>query len=196
MIRREQPAERFQVLCDAEGKQRRESGGIGPQPPAGGKRPKKLLSWQEIQSKVESVIANREQNESEAHTEAKALGDNAVEENDPGALVAIDTLEDTLRAPGTVEPKRKAKAKAAAGKSAACPTRARQTKAKSAPSVPLPPPVADTESVGVPPSEGVEDELATAICNKIGGDGRAVRNLDVQKILLGEQIGRTLQGAS
>lgn len=196
MIRREQPAERFQVLCDAEGKQRRESGGIGPQPAAGGKKPKKLLSWQEIQSKVESVIANREQNESEAHTEARALGDNAVEENDPGALVAIDTLEDTLRAPGVVEPKRKAKAKAAAGKSAAGPTRARQPKAKSAPSMPVPPPVAaDTESQGASPSEGAEDELATAICNKIGGDGRAVRNLDVQKILLGEQIGRTLQGA-
>jgi len=197
MIRREQPAERYQVLCEAENKQRKENGGIGPQPPAGGaKKPKKLMSWQEIQLKVESVIANREQNEAEAHTEERPLGSN-VAENDPAALVHIDTLEETLRAleetlraPGAVEPKRRAKAKAASGK--------RHAKAKAAPTHTIPPPPTplETESHGASPSEAAEDELAAQICSKIGGDGRAVRNLDIQKILQGEQIGRTLQGAS
>eukprot|EP00438_Fugacium_kawagutii_P021039 Skav236146 [mRNA] locus=scaffold2146:61172:64783:+ [translate_table: standard] len=204
MVRREQPAERFKVLCDAEVKKRKET--------ESGKKQKAttVLSLDAMKAKVDAVIATREKGEQEAHEAEKALDVSEALASMPGALCPIHTIESThVQSPERA--KRKATKKVAAKPKGEAPrsSRPRTTKAKVGKTAPAGLPEASEAASKIPGSrhgsDGAfaphvsesdqHDELANAICQKIGGDGTAVKNLDPARILRGEQLGRTLQGA-
>lgn len=129
------------------------------------------------------------------------------------ALCPIHTIE----APGVVaaDPKKKAtrKASAKAKASADVPktSKTRKTAKNSSPAAAVNPSGAhdaasrigasrhgsDAAPAASPNGEADQsDELANAICLKLGGDGTAVKNLDPARILRGEQLGRTVQGVT
>lgn len=68
MVRKEQPAERFKVLCDAEVKKRKET--------ETGKKQKSttVLTLDAMKLKVDAVIASREKGEKEAQAVFITLG--------------------------------------------------------------------------------------------------------------------------
>ena len=202
MLRREQPLERYQKVAQQEVKDRKDQ---MSRVVSGRKREVKVPTLEEMVARARAVIDSREAAEAAA---SAAGGDTPLEDvampgND--TFQPIDTIEDHMPAPN----KRKAP-KAGAKPRAANPKAPRRTAgAKAAANSrrstvdPFPPPSAPSRAPSNAASAAAdpmsdddrEDELADSIVAKIGGDARAVRNLDVARILDGKKLGRTLQGA-
>lgn len=190
-LRREQPGERFQVLCEAEVKKRQTSvdGKV--------KLGKRAISLDDMKIRVDAVIESRAKNEADDVAPLNGAEEDASEL--PGSLVPVATLEAELLDQG--QPAHKlaaAKRKAAANKRAAS---AKASSAKAAPARPakkakLEKPAQEPDFEPACSSSNTIDELADKIAAKTGSDPKAVRNLDVTRILAGEQLGRTLQGAT
>lgn len=195
-VRREQPQERYQVLVESEVKQRQlpvSETGSGNR-----KVTKKIISLEDMRVKVDAVIANREQQEQKSLA-TDGQPDDVEEVADMAeALTAIETIEPLIQ-PQSVQPKKKSapKRSAAAAKGGA------SKKAKANPRKPTPHQSTEDAQVDefqnawaaeLEKEEEGEDSLAIAISQKTGTDAKAVRNMDVNKILAGEPLGRTVSG--
>ena len=198
MLRKEQPHERFQVLAKEEVAAR-----LGKRP--GSNKPcSRILSIADARQKAAQIIHSRESAKkqgfvpSEAPTDAvDGLQFEGIESIKPSASFAPDAIQNS-------KAKAKAKAKARGGvkkEPGAGKGRRGRGKGGGDPRSRSPPPVsvAPAQSDGASSAPGhdtVPDDLAKAIKAKIGGDTKSVQNLNVERVLQGEQLGRTLNGAT
>ena len=198
MLRQEQPLERYKVLAKDEVVGRN---GIRP----GQTKPcLKILSIQDARARAEQIITSR--HAQEASGEAHLAGEEPAPDHDQfEGVQTISAATDTSgqqRAPDSkakARPKRQPKAGA---KPAATNRRGRGTEARSR--SPMPESVAPSatpgrssvSTAGGSGSPALEDELVKSIKGKLGGDMKSVSNLNVARVLQGEQIGRTVAGAS
>lgn len=207
MLRKEQPAERYELMC------RSETAAHKPQVPAGVKgaknggpksmNPWKLLSLEEAKKKAAMIIQSREtQEQQQEHSKPSVAADEAAAA--PTAFVSVEKVETSIaggapnkgisKRPGTKgTPKAGAKTKRQ--------RTAQQTggegDGRNAPrGVPE-----DTQSVlggsdvgDLNASPDTADGLASIVKAKIGGDVKSIRNLDVARVLLGDQLGRSVYG--
>lgn len=198
-LRHEQPAERFQVLVEAEAKQRQlpamdASGGPGK------KQSKKLISLNEMKLKVDAVIASREHNEKMAEANTAVAEEQVMPADMTGALLKVETIESVYGGSvGPAAPKKKPGKRAPAG--AGSGTAAAKRKTRRTPDVqpvvttPPVPPVA-TSGFDEPEGATLMDKLADAIKEKLGVESKGVRNLSLENILDGHALGRTIAGVA
>ncbi len=204
MLRKEQPHERFQVLAKEEVAAR-----LGKRP--GANKPcSRILSIADAKQKAEQIIQSRESAEKTGFIPSDSA--QPVTEDVFEGIDAIKPSASFAASGGLHDPKSKARAKAKAKgtakkdnpSKAATPT-ARRTRGRGAPDgrSRSPPasvaPPSDAPSSGGPDvssGHGAPDELAKAIKARIGGDTKSVQNLNVVRVLQGEQLGRTLNGAT
>lgn len=205
-LRREQPGERFQVLVESEVKNRPFN--------ADGRKSKQIPSLDGMKIMVDTVIENRKANENADDVKAFTAEEEAAAVSDSTqALAPIETIDafasfmpppkETAASKRRQAPKRsKAAANpsnpATSGKSPVPKKRAKQSffpKTEEQPATQDSNAGVASLGLGVPESSE-PDELADAIAQRTGSDPKAVRNLNVHKILAGEQLGRTIAGAS
>lgn len=173
MLRREQPLERFQKLCG----DRKTSIPFR-------KKDAKSYSLEDMAERAKSLIEKRQ-----AMEESGAVGAEAADvPMESETFQKINTLEDEL---DTVPAKAPAKRKAQRPAAPKAP-KAQKSRGQKAPPPPVPANV--PEHVSGDEAGAEDDDLARSIVAKIGGDAKAVRNLDVAKILKGFKLGRTLTG--
>lgn len=198
-LRHEQPSERFQVLVEAEAKQRQlpamdASGGIGNK-----KQSKRLCTLNEMQQKVDAVIASREHNEKKNDEADPAAAEEAMMPADmTEALVRVDLIENVYGgSSGPAAPKKKATKRPPGANGGGNATTAPKRKARRTPDQPVvtaPPPMAGPSFEE--PSESPMDKLADEIKNKLGVESKGVRNLSLENILDGHALGRTIAGVA
>ncbi len=198
-LRKEQPFERYQVLAKQQVETRK------PLPPPGMKVDKKntkILSIDEAHARAAAIIAARREKE-ELQTQGGSVvkpsdvDDFEQELNAQFDFAQIETVEASmtaggdLKAPKSKPAKRKTTpvAKAGASKRHARGANPPTTEKHHPEPAKSPPP-----SVRGAGEDPVEDELASEIRSKIGGDVRSVANLDVERVLRGEALGRSLNG--
>ena len=193
MVRKEQPLERFQVLRDKDVQARKD--GLTKR-----QKESRVPTLEDMAGRVKMIIEAREKAEADASANADQAFAGHSGEMEEDNFQAIETLEEQMFAHGTRTKKRKGgtgpgpkkPAKKAAPKGSA----KKGSQAPTAPETQTPAPArSPTDQTGdADNTEEPYDELAEAIVSKIGGDAKAVRNLDVQKILLGEKMGRSVYG--
>ncbi len=201
-LRHEQPAERFQMLVEADAKQRQlpgtdVSGGFGK------KQTKKLISLNEMKIKVDAVIASREHNEKIDDTNPGAAEEVVTVADMTEALMKVETIENVYGGPSTpAAPKRKPGKRAAnAGGGVGAPPAAPKRKARRTPDLPPvvstpPAPVASSSAFDDTEDTTPMDKLADAIKDKLGVESKGVRNLSLENILDGHALGRTIAGVA
>lgn len=203
-LRKEQPFERYQMLAKQQVDARK------PQPPPGikgGKSSGKILTLDEAHARAAAIIQAREQKEQQQDSSMKPSEVQDFEDalHREFEFAAIETLEPSLTSAGNLKPapkanKRKTNPKAASKKAARFGggtgqfNRPEPEKSPRSAS-----PGTSVRGGGGRDSAGagaqvLEDDLATEIRNKIG-DVRSVANLDVDRVLRGEALGRSLNGA-
>lgn len=210
-LRKEQPFERYQVLA----KQQVE--GRKPMPPPGIKMDKKnpkILSIDEAHARAAAIIAARQDKENRQTMGGSGVKPSDIEDDFEKELAAqfdfaaIETVESSMTAAGEFKKekgpkgsKRKttpgAKASAKRLPRAGAPPSSTAEGHRGAKQLPEPAksPRSLSPSVRGGGEESVaEDELASTIRSKIGGDVRSVSNLDVERVLKGEALGRSLNG--
>lgn len=195
MLRKEQPKERFQVLFQNQLKDRKEALGMNK------KQPTKIPTLEEMAARAIALIEQREA----AEASSKANGETPLHAAaDQETFMPIERFEDDMVGGPPTAKKRSAPKRSGAPKAAKTPRRGTAKAAATGSGVPpvrqyppVPPMAASAEEADETMGDSeADDELAMAIVAKIGGDAKAVRNLDVERILNGAKLGRTLQGVA
>ena len=195
-VRKEQPDEKYTQLCSQEVQARKQT--MTPKRTENNAKGE-LPTLEMMRLRVDAVIQAREQNESmAANNGALAEADATHLEN---ALVELETeVEQPMMMAGGAKKKTRPAKKTSGGPGAGA-GGGRVAKAAAKPKViaPATPHTAlseDARSV-VSPQEDISglDDLVNAISSKLGGDMKSIRNLRPEKILCGDALGRSLQGA-
>ena len=187
-LRKEQPVERYQVCAKAEVESRQLSNvkGVVRSKAAAGAP---LMTLAEARTKAAAIIEARE-----AHEAAQSTG-----EVPPGTVpmqvepvyAEIERVEASVL-PGA-KPAKNARRKGQGAGAGGQRKRLKKSPERSPRSTLTgPTPTSAAEDEG--PGDG--DDLAATIKSKVGGDVKSIKNLDVGKILAGEQLGRSIAGAS
>lgn len=206
-LRKEQPFERYQVLAKQQVEARK------PLPPPGikvDKKNPKILSIDEAHARAAAIIAARQEKETRQTVAGGDVKPSEFEEELERELAhqfdfaQIETVESQMTPAGEFKKEKGAKAskrKTAPGAKASTakkPARIQPGTAERQ-SKQLPDPAKSPRSLSPSVRGGgedpvAEDQLALDIRSKIGGDVRSVSNLDVERVLRGEALGRSLNG--
>lgn len=206
-LRKEQPFERYQVLAKQQVEARK------PLPPPGikvDKKNPKILSIDEAHARAAATIAARQEKETRQTVAGGDVKPSEFEEELERELAhqfdfaQIETVESQMTPAGEFKKEKGAKAskrKTAPGAKASTakkPARIQPGTAERQ-SKQLPDPAKSPRSLSPSVRGGgedpvAEDQLALDIRSKIGGDVRSVSNLDVERVLRGEALGRSLNG--
>ena len=198
-IRKEQPEERFTALCAQEVLARKQTMTPKKVVDGAGGAKGELPTLEQVELRVQAVIDAREKNES-AVLDGGKLGEADVAGMENALVELQDEAEPAMIQSGQAKkksrPSRPAAAKAKAGTA-----RAKQgaTPVGNPTELPAAPVEIDQRSVMSPVDDASSqggDSLLAAITAKLGTtDMKSVRNLRPDKILAGDALGRSLQGA-
>ena len=208
-LRKEQPLERWQVCCQQEVTNRRPQPTLAATVKAAAKAkacgskvdkvsPWSLMTLQEASSKATSIIAAREA--AEADVTAKPSDGIDVEKDLENEFVRLETVGLTSMTP-TAEPKANS-GKRPRAKDTAAPKRAGRARRTTA-EMPAPAPPSLPSANAAPSTAGSDtpdpdtpEGLGAIIKAKLGIDVRSIKNLDIHRVLCGEQLGRSLVGVA
>lgn len=191
MLRKEQPLERYQVLCKEEVSSRNMGKANSKDPKKGSTTAAaKFMTVEEAKARALTIIAAREA--AEQNPDSKPSEKDGEE---APLFVPIDKVESSASIAGTQKQPKAAPKKRSNPKAGGAPKK----KTKTGQNEPLEEPsgaasVVGDENVGGGDPASSAEALAAVIKAKIGGDVKSVKNLDVSRMLRGEQLGRSIAG--
>ena len=213
MLRREQPFERYQILCRDEVAKRRADGESNPKGSSTSKDSlPKVLTLEEAKIKAQQIIAQREENEKKlAEKGDLSVLDKQVDNDLQEVFASIETLQPMVEYSGAAPTKAKAKAKAKVARSkpnkqATAPRQHQSSAAGGRSRSPVPSlkksersaPESEPVLAHDAHSQDAQDlsELAKSVKLLVGGDVKSIQNLDPYRVMNGEHLGRSLTGAT